>query len=180
MNRLIICITLSILFLSSCAITKFAGYYISSGSSNDGKLSGNIYRSDSTAYSIGTLPGDWRRSKVKGGDLVFNNAKLQATITVNSTCDGKKTAYSMVVLSESLLIGINDKELQGRQEAQVDGQEALYSVYSGNFGGVPIKIATLVFKKGVCIYDFTYASSPDSFDTGYTEFQTFASQFRVL
>jgi len=180
MNRLIICITLSIFFLSSCSITKFVGYYISSGPGNKGKLSGNIYRSESTTYSIGTLSDGWRRMKVEGGDLVFRNSKLKATMTVNSTCDGKKTGYNLVVLSEALLIGIKGKEVQGREEAQVDGEKALYSIYSGNFDTVPIKIATLVLKKGICIYDFTYASSPDSFDTGYMEFKVFTSRFRVL
>ncbi len=180
MNRLIICITLSIFLLSSCSITRFVGYYISSGPGNDGELSGNIYRSENTTYSIGTLPEGWRRMKVEGGDLVFGDSKLKATITVNSICDGKKTGYNLVVLSESLLIGITGKEVRGREEAVIDGQKALYSIYSGNFDNVPITIATLVFKKGICIYDFTYASSPDSFGTGYMEFKAFTSQFRVL
>ncbi len=180
MNRLIVSILLSVLLLSSCSVTRFVGYYISSGKDNNGELSGNIYRTDDTSYSIGTLPGGWERAKVKGGDLVFQNAGLNATITINSDCDGKKVKYNLPVLSESLLIGINDKELESREDAQIDGQPALYSIYTGTFENVPIKIATLVFKKGSCLYDFTYASSPDSFDTGYREFKAFTSQFRVL
>ncbi len=180
MKRLIICILVSALFLGSCSVTRFVGHYVSSGEGNEGELSGNIYRSEETAYSIGMLPGGWQRVKVKGGDLVFQNTGLNATITVNSDCDGKKVNYNLPVLSESLLIGINDKELESREEAIIDGQSALYSIYTGKFDNVPIKIATLVFKKGSCLYDFSYASSPDSFDTGYREFKAFTSQFRVL
>ena len=180
MNRLIVTILMCVLFLSSCSVTRFVGYYISSDSGNDGELSGNVYRSDETAYSIGTLPGGWERVKVRGGDLVFQNAGLNATITINSDCDGKKVNYNLPVLSESLLIGINGKELESREEAAIDGNPALYSIYTGKFENVPIKIATLVFKKGRCLYDFTYASSPDSFGAGYREFRAFASQFRVL
>jgi len=180
MNRLIISIFICVLFLSSCSVTRFVGYYLSSGSGNGGELSGNIYRSDETAYSIGALPGGWERVKVRGGDLVFQNAGLNATITVNSDCDGKKVNHNLPVLSESLLIGIKDKELESRQEAVIDGNSALYSIYTGKFENVPIKIAALVFKKGSCLYDFTYASSPDSFDAGYGEFKAFTSQFRVL
>lgn len=180
MNRLIICILISATFLTSCSITRFVGYYFSSGKDNNGELSGNIYTTDDTSYRIGALPAGWKRVSVEGGDLFFQNAGLKATITVNSNCDGKKVGYNLPVLSESLLIGINAKELESREEAVIDGQPALYSVYTGKFENVPIKIATLVFKKGSCLYDFTYASSPDSFDTGYQEFKAFASQFRVL
>lgn len=180
MNRLIICIIISVAFLTSCSVTRFVGYYVSSGNDNNGELSGNIYRTDDTSYSIGTLPAGWNREDVDGGDLVFQNAGLKATITINSDCDGKKVKYHLPVLSESLLIGIKAKELESREEALIDAQPALYSVYTGTYENVPIKIATLVFKKGSCIYDFTYASSPDSFDTGYGEFKTFTSQFRVL
>ena len=180
MNRIFVGILVSVIFLGSCSVTRFVGYYVSSGKGNSGELSGNVYKSEDTSYSIGSLPGGWQRVRVKGGDLVFQNSGLNATITVNSDCDGKKVNYNLPVLSESLLIGISGKELESREEGIIDGQSALYSIYSGKFDGVPIKIATLVFKKGSCLYDFTYASSPDSFETGYRDFRAFTSQFRVL
>ena len=180
MKRLSLFLLIPVLFLGSCSVTKFVGYYVSTGDGKSGELKGNTYRSEDTSYTIGTLPGGWERVKVKGGDLVFQNAGLNSTITINSDCDGKKVKYNLPVLSESLLIGINEKELEGREQAVVDGESALYSIYTGSFDNVPIKIATLVFKKGTCIYDFTYASSPDNFDTGYRDFRAFTSQFRVL
>lgn len=180
MNRLFICILLSSVLLSACSVTRFVGYYVSSGDGGGGTLSGDIYKTDDTSYRIGSLPSGWERQNVKGGDLVFQNASLNATISVNSDCDGKKVNHHLTVLSDSLVIGISGKKLISREEALVDGQKALYSIYEGSFEGVPIKIATLIFKKGSCIYDFTYASSPDSFEAGYVEFRAFISQFRVL
>lgn len=180
MNKLILCTLISALFLGGCAVTKFVGYYISSDDGKNGTLTGDVYRTDDTSYRIGSLPAGWQRQNVNGGDLVFQNAGLNATISVNSDCDGKKVKHHLTVLSDSLVIGISGKELLSRELAQIDGQEALYSIYTGSFENVPLKLSTLVFKKADCIYDFTYASSPDSFDAGYIDFKSFTSEFRVL
>ncbi|MEQ9618097.1 MAG: hypothetical protein RIG61_02860 [Deltaproteobacteria bacterium] len=166
--------------MNSCSVVKFIGYYRSADSGNDGKLDGLVYTSDDTTYRIGALPGDWKRLDIEGGDLAYNSLLSDSTITVNSTCDPKKKNYSLKALSESLLIGIKDKKAVKREETSVDGQKALSSIYTGSINGAPVKIETVVFRKGECIYDFTYASPPDSFDDGEAVFEEFISQFRVL
>lgn len=180
MKRNLILIALSFTLLTSCSLTRFVGYYASAGSGDKGKLDGNIYTSENTSYKIGTLPPDWKRIKIKGGDLAFSNPPKDSTITVNSTCDPKKKNYSLKALSESLIIGIKDKKAQRREETVVDGQKALQSLYTGTLNEVPVNIETVVFRKGDCIYDFTYASSPDSFESDITVFDEFVSEFRVL
>lgn len=180
MTKSIVIICLSVLFLNSCSLVKFVGYYRSADSENNGKLNGLIYTSDDTTYKIGALPDDWKRLNIKGGDLAFSSSLSDSTITVNSTCDPKKKNYSLKALSESLLIGIKDKKAVKREETSVDGQKALSSTYTGSINDAPVKIETVVFRKGECIYDFTYASPPDSFDDGMVIFKEFISQFRVL
>lgn len=180
MQKNFILITLSIVLLSSCSIARFVGYYASAGSDDGGSLDGLVYTTDETSYKIGVLPSDWKRIGIKGGDLAFSNAVKDATITVNSTCDPKKKNYSLKALSESLIIGIKDKEAQKREETTVDGQKALQSLYTGTLNGVPVNIETVVFRKGDCIYDFTYASPQDSFESDIAVFDEFISEFRVL
>ena len=80
--------------------------------------------------------------------------------------------YSLKALSESLIIGIKDKKAQKREDTAVDGQKALQTLYTGTLNGVPVNIETVVFRKGECIYDFTYASSPDSFESDIMVFIT--------
>ena len=179
MTKRIVIIYLSVLFLNSCSIVKFVGYYTSADSGNDGNLRGLVYTSEDTTYRIGALPGDWKRLDIEGGDLAYNSLLSDSTITVNSTCDPKKKNYSLKALSESLLIGIKDKKALNREETLVDGQKALSSIYTGSINDTPVKIETVVFRKGDCIYDFTYASPPDSFDDGEVVFKEFISQFRV-
>lgn len=180
MNKYIPALVLCIVFLTSCSVTKFIGYYASSGKKNEGTLNGLVFTSENTSYQIGALPSDWSRIKIEGGDLAFNSVQSDSTITVNSTCDERKTRYSLKALSESLIIGLKDKKAESREKTAIDGQEALKTIYTGTLGEKPVKIDARVFKKGICVYDFTYASSPDNFDSGDAVFDAFISQFRVL
>ena len=169
-----------IVCLNSCSVTRFVGYYASAGSDDSGELKGQVFQTDDTSYRIGTLPNSWKRNNIEGGDLAYNNTQFDATMTVNSTCNEKKKNYSLKALSESLLIGIQGKEALEREEIIVNGQKALKTIYIGRLDNVPIKIATVVLKKGICIYDFTYASSPEHFDIGIADFNNFVSQFKAL
>ncbi len=180
MKRNLILIVLSVVLLTSCSIARFVGYYASAGSDEKGKLDGLVYTTDETSYRIGALPPDWKRIRIEGGDLAFSNPPRDSTITVNSTCDPKKKNYSLKALSESLIIGIKDKKVEKREETMVDGQKALQSLYTGTLNGVPVNIETVVFRKGECIYDFTYASSPGTFESEEVVFNEFVSQFKVL
>ena len=182
MNKLFIYFFLLVFIvcLNSCSVTRFIGYYASAGSDNSGELKGQVFQTDDTSYRIGTLPNSWKRNNIEGGDLAYNNTQFDATMTVNSTCNEKKKNYSLKALSESLLIGIQGKEALEREEIIVDGQKALKTIYIGRLDNVPIKITTVVLKKGICIYDFTYASSPEHFEIGIVDFNNFVSQFKAL
>lgn len=180
MKKNIAALTLALVFLTSCSLTKFVGYYRSAGQEDSGNLSGLVYTTDDTSYKIGELPPGWSRIEIKGGDLAFGDASGDSTITVNSTCDERKMRYSLKALSESLIIGISGKEAESREPITIDGQEALRTIYTGSLENVPVKIDARVFKKGICIYDFTYASSPESFGAGEAAYDSFVSQFRVL
>ena len=166
--------------LSSCGVTKFIGYYASAGDDNTGELDDQVFQNDDTTYRIGTLPSSWVRQDIEGGDLAFKNTQFDGTMTVNSTCNEKKKNYSLRALSESLLIGIKDKEALSREEITVDGMPALKTIYTGSLNNVQLKIATVVLRKNICIYDFTYASSPGHFDIGIVDFNNFVSQFKAL
>ena len=172
-------LTIIILLLSSCSIAKIAKYYVDSDPSR-GELNGLVYNSKDTVYEIGILPDTWKRIGIEGGDLAFWNEGFDGTITVNSTCDKNKIKYNLNALSSSLVIGIGDKEIITNDEVSVNGEKALQRVYKGVLSGSPIKLSTVVFKKGSCIYDFSYSSPPDNFEKGFDEFNNFISQFKVI
>jgi len=137
------------------------------------------YESKDTIYEIGKLSDKWKRINIKGGDLAFWDEAIQATITVNSTCNIKAN-YSLKALSNSLLIGIRDKQMVEEKEITISGEKALESIYLAKMDNDSVKLCAVVMKNDTCIYDFTYTSSPDKFDIGFSEFKDFLSQFRVI
>lgn len=179
-KQFVILITFTLL-LNSCSIVKFAKYYAGAeSSSTSGTLHGSYYKEEDTAYIIGSLPDPWKRINIKGGDLAFLNPQDNSTITVNSTCDKNKVKYSLRALSNTLLIGIDDKKSIESSERMVSGETALQRTSEGNVSGVPIKIVTVVLKKGDCIYDMSYSSARDNFDNWFGVFNEFVSRFKVL
>jgi hypothetical protein len=181
MSKQFVILITFILLLNSCSIVKFAKYYAGAEpNSSSGTLHGLYYEKEDTAYIIGSLPGTWKTIEIKGGDLAFLNPQDNSTITVNSTCDKNKTKYSLKALSNTLLIGIDDKKLIESSERNVSGQISLQRVSEGNVSGVPIKISTVVLKKGECIYDMSYSSARDNFDKWFGEFNKFVSRFKIL
>ena len=168
------------LLFSSCSVTKFAGYYLSSESENDGSLNGRIYSSKKTSYKIGELSNSWKRVKTKEGDLLFSNEVRDAVLTINSTCEPGKKKYSLKALSESLTIGIKSKQLIERKEIEVDNEPALYSNYLSELSGQKINIATIVTKKNSCIYDFSTSYNGSDFGTVLEPFFMFVNEFEVL
>lgn len=178
MKRLFVILIFFVSLFSSCSIVKFARFYASADTPR-GKLTGRVYESKFTSYEIGKLSDNWNEIEIEGGDLAFWNGNVRATITVNSTCN-QKGNYSLKALSEPLVIGIADKRMVERSELSIDGEKALQSVYLGKLDNVSIKLSVVVLKKGSCVYDLTYASSPDNFDLGVADFKGFVLQFKVL
>ena len=113
-----------------------------------------MYKTELTSYRIGNLGNNWKRVKIEYGDLFFANSNKTSAITVNSSCGPNKANYSLSALSGSLLVGLKGKELIDRELVVIDGEEALFSVYDAEFEGDDLKIATAVFKKEQCVYDF--------------------------
>ena len=180
-NRLLILpiVLATILTLSSCSVFKFAKIYTSSDPGS-GELQGDVYKTELTSYRIGSLGDNWKRVNIDYGDLFYASRNRTSAITVNSSCGPNKSKYSLSALAGSLLVGIKGKKLVERELVQVDGQDALFSVYDAEFEGNDLKIATVVFKKGQCVYDFSYSNINDEFETYLKEFVKFISEFRVL
>ena len=178
-KKVFILLVLSSVAFSSCSVFRFAKIYGSSDQEK-GVLTGDLYSKNSTSYRIGELNSDWKRVKIDYGYLFFANKNKTAAITVNSTCESGKTEYSLRALSGSLLIGIKGKKLLGREEIVVDNEKALLSVYDAVVDQDRLKIATVVFIKGECVYDFSYTNISDNFDLYFNDFIGFLAEFSVL
>ena len=178
-SRILILILFCITF-SSCSVTRFAGYYVSSDQQNKGSLDRSIYISKNTSYRIGSLSEQWKRVKTDEGDLLYSNEFKKSTLTVNSTCEPPKTKFSLKALSESLTIGIKNKKLIERKDLEVDDEPALYSKYISLIDSQTVDVATVVMKKFSCVYDFSVSTIGTDFNSVLEQFFVFVSEFKVL
>ena len=165
--------------LNSCSVFRFAKIYTSSDKKK-GMLYGDVYKKGQTSYRIGNLESDWKRLNIDYGDLFFANKNKTAAITVNSSCGTSKVSYSLSALSGSLLIGIKGKKLLERELVKIDNEDALFSVYEAKVDEDQLKIATAVFIRGECVYDFTYTNISDNFNRYLNDFIEFLAKFSVL
>lgn len=172
---------LAITVLASCSVVKFAKLYADADrSGSEGTLSGDTFSSEETSYRVGVLSDNWEQVDSGSGDIFFWNDASNATITVNSVCEENKLKYNLNALSNSLVTGIRDKEMIKRDKITVDGSDALYTEYEGIYESTRIGVATIVLKKGKCIYDFSYSSTARNFNKALEEYLVFASQFEVV
>lgn len=167
------------LSLSSCAVTRFAKHY-GSVDGKKGNLRGEVFVSDSNSYRISKLPAEWKKIKIKGGDLAFYNSSYDSTITVNSVCDEAKRNYSLKALSKSLVTGIENKKLTKSEMVDVDKSKGLYSEYLATLDNEIFSLATLVYKSEKCNYDFSYSATEDNFQTSIDTFKNLISRFEEI
>ena len=167
------------LFVISCSVFRFARHY-SAVYSESGRLVGNTFESDDTIYEIGILCDEWKKVDIRGGDITFLRGDIDATITVNSSCEKNIVKYNLIALSESLIIGFKDKKLLYREYKKINELRALYSVYTGNLDGHRLKLGIIVLKDQKCAYDLSYTSSPSDFELGIKDFSGFYSAFKVI
>lgn len=171
---------LFVFVFSSCSVVRFAKLYGDSDTGKEGKLSGNIYRTEKTTYRIGKLSDGWELVESDRGDIFFWNNSKKATITVNSVCDENKIKYNLKALSDSLVTGIKDKKMINSDKVSIAGTDALYTEYQGIYNGYDIGIATIVLKKQKCVYDFSYSAGAKNFNNLLEEYLEFTSDFEVL
>ncbi|NIP30198.1 MAG: hypothetical protein GTN99_03510 [Candidatus Dadabacteria bacterium] len=139
----------------------------------------NIFIKRDITYIVGDLNGDWERIDLKYGDLAYYNKNWNSTININSTCSSSKD-YNYILLSDSLLSGLQNKKLIERSITSVNYEDALESKYYGDYENNRVKISVVVYKHDLCIYDFSYISNEMYFEKGYSEFKKFISDFRLI
>ena len=147
---------LLLLLTASCSSVDFIKAYSSLDTSKNFK--DNIFIKEDITYIVGDLNHGWELIDMEYGDLAYYNKSWNSTININSTCKRSKD-YSYVLLSDSLLTGLQNKKLIERSVTTVNREDALESKYYGEYESNRVKISVVVYKHDFCIYDFSYVSS---------------------
>jgi hypothetical protein len=111
-------------------------------------------------------------------DIAYENPDSGAIISLNSLCR-KYSDTSLDSLTNNLVRGIGKRELIDAQEITVNGAKALDSMFTGEVERVPLRIRTVVLKKGDCTYDFIYVAIPKRDHDNGRSFEAFLASFKT-
>lgn len=142
-------------------------------------LEGRVYRGEETSYRIGELDEGWQRINAPDNDLAFRNEAQHAVIQVNATCD-PLSDVPLSALTNHLLIGFTEREIEDQRLSPLDGREALRTAVSAKLDGVARDLILYVMKKDGCTYDFSLIVRPGASSAPTIEsFDDFVASFAV-
>jgi len=137
------------------------------------------YRDGRVAFAVQELPSSFRAVSMPHAVLAFRDDARGASVLLNARCQDEGEGTPLVALTNHLLMGTTERDVQEQALEPLDGREALHSVVTAKLDGVPYAFDVFVFRKDGCIYDFVHIA-PASNAASAPEFRAFARSFRTL
>ncbi len=136
------------------------------------------FEDDDVRYGV-SEPGDgWRRVQLDQADIAWLQDAMDASLMVNSHCEGVKDA-PLEALTNDLLMGMTEREVLAQEKVPWSRREALETVALAKLDGVQRKMAMFVGKKDGCVYDIVMTAPPDRFDAAKSAYDALKSGFEV-
>lgn len=115
-------------------------------------------------------------------DISYQHKSTHSSITVNSSCATGKT-YADADLkkySNLLFLGIDETEKRNEKFTQITASnKALESTLTGKMNSEDVKMRTVVFSRGDCLYDLIYVARPNHFTKHEALFSEFVHSFKI-
>lgn len=133
------------------------------GCSSHSGVEDGRFEDDQVNYDVGAPGEGWKDIPIKTGNAAWLQEATQATLLVNSHCEGVDDA-PLAALTRHLTFGMTDRQVLSEKPITLSRREALETVLTAKLDGVPRKMKILVLKKDGCVYDVVFASPLDAFD----------------
>ncbi len=130
-------------------------------------------------YTVDTPEGGWKDVKSGSADYAWYNAKIGATIYIDSNCGERFEDRPLQDSINSLTVGLRDNEEPIQRDLFLDGREALMLQTKGNIDGVEVQMAVVALAKNRCLFDFVYITRPEHFAKGFGEFHQLLHSFET-
>lgn len=154
----------SVLLLAALGL----GSCVHGGALDDGVL----YKGD-VEVRFGTIPVQWQPLRISGADLAYRDEPHRGSVLVALHCNERDGDASLSVLTEHLIMGTTERNVDSQLTLPFDGREALRTTLRAKLDGVPMRYDIFVMKKDGCVYDLVYVTTADSFPAGDPEFERF-------
>jgi len=119
-------------------------------------------RVKSDEYVWAKPPSSWDRIDPGTADVVFQQKEDRATISLNTVCDQYQD-QTLVELSKSLMLGLDDSEVKAVENVEAGGLPGLRTTIAGKMAAEPIVVSMTVLRSTRCVYDFMLVARPEAF-----------------
>ena len=136
------------------------------------------YRDAHAAYSVGAPGQGWRAVELPPANGAWYNDALQASLLVNSHCEGVADA-PLESLTNDLLMGTTERVFVTQERLPWSKREALESTVHVKLDGVARTLRTFVLKKDRCVYDIVLDVPGDTLDAALAGYVRVRDAFDV-
>lgn len=142
------------------------------------RFDGRTYKHGRTSFRSGPIPSSWSRIDLDGPLVAFRDDH-RGTVEVFARCGQDGDDVPLGALTQHLLIGFTEREIDKQELTPLDGREAMHTVASAKLDGVKVSLDIWVMKKDGCVWDLVFVASPSTFSAGVPAFSSFVSAFRT-
>lgn len=129
-------------------------------------------------YHVGPLSESWKKTSNQNPGIVFKHPKWKAILATEAICGAAFGDLSLTMLTNHLLVGLENFADTKQQTWMLSGRKALYTETEASLDGVPVWLNLLVIKKGPCQFDFMSVAPPEFARPVTQEFLQFVRGFQ--
>jgi hypothetical protein len=142
-------------------------------------LDNGVLHKGALRVELGPVPAGWQPLRIEGADVAYRDPAHDGSTLVNVRCDRRDDDAPLSALTEHLIMGTTEREMESEETLPFDGREARHTRMRAKLDGVPMQYDIYVMKKDGCVYDLVYVAPPDRFADGAADFERFASGLRT-
>lgn len=165
--------------LRSSLLLAILGFslFAATGCASRGTFRDGVYFGRETSYRVAPPGQPWSGVSFSGNDLAWEGPEGQI-VAVNGVCS-EHGDPSLKVLTDHLLLGFEERVVRAREELTLAGRAALRTRAAARLDGVPVELELTVVKKDGCVYDLTYSSPPQAFDSRVADYRRLVGSFEA-
>ena len=129
------------------------------------------------AYRVGEPPAPWTRESGLGVDLAFAHP-AGSRLYADNSCN-RYEDIPLRVLSQRLLMGFTDVEVQTEEVVNLDGRDAMRRSLAARLDGAPVGLRTTVLKKNSCVFDMILVEPVSSQGSAVSTYEAFVAGFQA-
>lgn len=122
-------------------------------------------------------PSPFQRLDNTAADMAWQSPRTGNTLSFFSECPPAEA--NLESLTEEFTSILRSAEIKERRSDFFNGRESLWAQTEGTLDGIPMRIASMVFKRNGCSYLLSFVGRKSRFKEEYAHFENFLKGFQA-